>query len=189
VTSSLRDTPEEPVVSHRDTVYTGAVWDVVKETFDYSGESLTRDFVNHPGASAVVALDDNGRVLLLRQYRHPVRSRNWELPAGLLDIPGEDPVECAHRELAEEANYRADQMIHLTTMNVSPGGSNETINIYLARGLHPIESDFVKTGEEADLKVEFWPLDHAIDAVVAGDIRNQISATGLLIAHVWAQRH
>jgi hypothetical protein len=97
----LVDTPEEPAVSLRETVYIGAVWDVVRETFDYGDGQLVRDFVNHTGASAVVALNDRDEVLLLRQYRHPVRSRNWELPAGLLDQPGEDPRECAIRELAE----------------------------------------------------------------------------------------
>lgn len=189
MSNELRDSAEHPEIVSTETVYHGAVWDVAKETFHYGDGELTRDYVNHPGASAVVAVNDSGEVLLLRQYRHPVRSRNWELPAGLLDVPGEDPVECAHRELAEEADYRADEMIHLSTLNVSPGGSNETINIYLARGLHPIEHDYVKTGEEADLEVRFWPLYQAVDAAMSGLMRNQISVTGILMAHVWIQQH
>lgn len=189
MSDELRDSAEHPEIVSTETVYNGAVWDVAKETFHYGEGELTRDYVNHPGASAVVAVNDSGEVLLLRQYRHPVRSRNWELPAGLLDVPGEDPVECAHRELAEEADYRADEMIHLSTLNVSPGGSNETINIYLARGLHPVEHDYVKTGEEADLEVRFWPLDKAVDAAMSGLMRNQISVTGILMAHVWIQQH
>jgi len=184
----LVDTPEDPTVSLRETVYTGAVWDVVRETFDYGEGTLTRDFVNHTGASAVVALNENDEVLLLRQYRHPVRSRNWELPAGLLDQPGEDPRECAIRELAEEANYQADSWTHMATLNVSPGGSNELIHIFLARGLSPIDHDYVRTGEEADLEVKFWPLSEAVQATLHGQIRNQISVTGLLFAHNWHER-
>ena len=184
----LVDTPEDPTVSLREAVYTGAVWDVVRETFDYGEGTLTRDFVNHTGASAVVALNENDEVLLLRQYRHPVRSRNWELPAGLLDQPGEDPRECAIRELAEEANYQADSRTHMATLNVSPGGSNELIHIFLARGLSPIDHDYVRTGEEADLEVKFWPLSEAVQATLHGQIRNQISVTGLLFAHNWHER-
>ncbi len=182
------DTPELPNISSTHTVYHGAVWDVVRETFDYRGEVLDRDFVDHPGAAAVVALDEQRRVLLLRQYRHPVRSRNWEIPAGLLDMPGEDPEECAHRELAEEASYSAETLTHLGTFNVSPGGSNEVIHIYLAEGLRPIAHEFERTGEEADLEVEFWPLHAAVQAVIEGRIANQIAAIALLLAHVRLQR-
>ncbi len=183
-TRDLSDTPEHPTVISTDRVFDGAIWDVVRERFDYNGDVLRRDYVDHPGASAVVALDPDNNVLLLRQYRHPVRSRNWELPAGLLDVPGEDPAEAAHRELAEEAGYAASDMVHLVTLNVTPGGSNEVIHIFLATGLRQVDHDFVATGEEADLEVAFWPLSDAVDAAMSGQIRNQISVTGLLAAHV-----
>jgi ADP-ribose pyrophosphatase len=183
----LTDTPEEPTVISHDLVFDGVIWDVVRERFDYNGELLRRDYVDHPGASAVVALDDDNNVLMLRQYRHPVRSRNWELPAGLLDVPGEDPAKAAHRELAEEAGYAASEMAHLVTLNVTPGGSNEVIHIFLASGLREVDHDFVATGEEADLEVVFWPLAEAVAAAMAGRIANQISVTGLLAAHVHQQ--
>lgn len=183
----LSDTPEHPTVLSTDRVFDGAIWNVVREHFDYNAEVLRRDYVDHPGASAVVALDANNNVLLLRQYRHPVRSRNWELPAGLLDVPGEDPAEAAHRELAEEAGYAANDMVHLVTLNVTPGGSNEVIHIFLATGLREVDHDFVATGEEADLEVAFWPLAEAVAAAMAGRIRNQISVTGLLVAHAHQQ--
>lgn len=186
--TELRDTPEQPTITARETVYDGAIWDVVRETFDYGEGALTRDFVDHPGASAVVALNDEDEVLMLRQYRHPVRSRNWELPAGLLDMPGEDPAEAAHRELAEEASYHADSMEHMVTLNVTPGGSNELIHIFLATGLHEISHDYVRTGEEADLEVHFFPLRDAVDAALDGKIANQISVTGLLAAHAIRSR-
>lgn len=181
-TGSPHDQSESPVVIQHETVYQGAVWDVVRDVFHYGKGTLQRDYVNHPGASAVVAVDENNQVVLLKQYRHPVRSRNWEIPAGLLDQPGEDPLECAIRELAEEANLAASSMTHLGTFNVSPGGSNEVIHIYLARGLSEVEHDFEKTGEEEDLEVHRVPLIEAVGAVIAGQVKNQIAAMGLLLA-------
>lgn len=178
----LSDTSEHPRVTVHETVYRGAVWDVVRDTFDYGSGTLRRDYVNHPGASAVVALTDADEVVLLRQYRHPVRSRNWELPAGLLDVEGEDPVECAKRELAEEAGLAADHYTPLMRLNVSPGGSNEVIHIFLAEGLREVETDFVKEGEESDLEVHRWPITHAVEACLDGRIRNQIAVTGILAA-------
>lgn len=184
----LADTPEQADVVSRETVYRGAVWDVARETLSFRGEQFSRDFVDHPGASAVVALDDNHQVVLLRQYRHPVRSRNWELPAGLLDVEGEDPAEAAHRELAEETNFEARSMEHMVTLNVSPGGSNEVIHLFLATGLRKVESGFVPTAEEADMEVTLWPLDEAVAACLRGDIANQITYCGLLTAHARLSR-
>ena len=186
--STLGDADETLEVHARETVFTGAVWNVVNERFDYQGTELSRHFVDHPGASAIVALDDDDQVVLLRQYRHPVRSRNWELPAGLLDVPGEAPAETAHRELEEEASLQAGRMEHMVTLNVSPGGSNEVIHIYLARDLQEVDSDYVRTGEEADMEVHRVPLADAVQACLEGTIANQIAVTGLLIAHAWPGR-
>jgi ADP-ribose pyrophosphatase len=171
-------------VTESAVVYRGAVWDVKRDVVDYPGGQITRDYVDHPGAACVVALDDDDQVVLLRQYRHPVGAKNIEIPAGLLDIPGEDPLECAKRELAEEAGLQADTWAHLMSLNVSPGGSNEVIHMYLARELSVVESDFVKTGEEADMTMHRLPLSEAVAACLAGDITNQIAVTALLAAHV-----
>ena len=179
----LRDQPWSPEVTSSERVYRGAVWDVIRETFTYPGGNLVRDYVQHPGASAVVAIDEHNRVVLLRQYRHPVRCYNWEIPAGLLDQPGEDPEECARRELAEEANLQASHWELMVTLNVSPGGSNELIHLFLARGIAPIDTGFVRTGEEADLEVQMWPLEEALQAAQDGRMSNQIAVTALLIAH------
>ncbi len=165
-------------------VYRGAVWDVKRDVVDYPGGQITRDYVDHPGAACVVALDEDDQVVLLRQYRHPVGAKNIEIPAGLLDIPGEDPLECAKRELAEEAGLQADTWSHLMSLNVSPGGSNEVIHMYLARDLSAVESDFVKTGEEADMTIHRLPLSEAVAACLSGGITNQIAVTALLAAHV-----
>ncbi len=91
----LRDEPVEVEVTASETVYEGRVWDVRNDTFRYNGDELVRQYVDHPGAAAIVALDDDDRVLLIQQYRHPIRHRDWEIPAGLLDVEGESPLETA----------------------------------------------------------------------------------------------
>ena len=182
----IEDAPQSFPVTRSDVVYEGAVWRVRRDVINYPSGQITRDYVDHPGAACVVALDTDGNVVLLSQYRHPVGLRNVEIPAGLLDIPGEDPLVCAKRELAEEAGLQATKWEHLMTLNVSPGGSNEIIHIYLAEGLSDVTSDFVKTGEEVDMTVHRVPLSEAVEACFAGRITNNIAVTALLAAH--AQR-
>jgi 8-oxo-dGDP phosphatase len=178
------DAPQSIPVLSREMVYDGAIWDVVRETFAYNGEVLSRDFIDHTGAVAVVALTESNEVMMIRQYRHAIRTLNWEIPAGLLDMEGEDPLECGKRELAEEADLEADDWSFLMTLNTTPGGSNEFIHIYIARGLRPLEHSYVREGEEADLETRFVPLDDAIEAIMQGKITNQIAVTALLAAHV-----
>ena len=175
-----------PVLS-TETVYEGAIWDVVRDTFPYNDEVLSRDYVDHTGAVAVVALNERDEVMMIRQYRHSIRTVNWEIPAGLLDIPGEDPLVCGKRELAEEADLEADHWEFLTTLNTTPGGSNEFIHIYVATGLRSLTHDYFRTGEEADLEMRFVPLRDAVEAAVTGKIRNQIAVTALLAAYVHRQ--
>ena len=175
-----------PVLS-TETVYEGAIWNVVRDTFPYNDEVLSRDYVDHTGAVAVVALNERDEVMMIRQYRHSIRTVNWEIPAGLLDIPGEDPLVCGKRELAEEADLEADHWEFLTTLNTTPGGSNEFIHIYVATGLRSLTHDYVRTGEEADLEMCFVPLRDAVEAAVTGKIRNQIAVTALLAAYVHRQ--
>lgn len=177
------DEPRELPALSRETVYDGAIWDVVRETFAFNRVVLSRDFVDHSGAVGVVAINDSGEVMMIRQYRHAIRSLNWEIPAGLLDVPGEDPLVCGQRELAEEADLEAEHWEFLMTLNTTPGGSNEFIHIYLATGLRPATHDYVREGEEADLEKRFVPLDDVVTAILQGKIRNQIAVTALLAAH------
>lgn len=134
----LRDELLIRSVTSSEVVFEGAVWDVRRDIFELEGETLVREVVDHPGAVAVLALDDEDRALLIRQYRHPVGAHEWEIPAGLLDVEGEDPLVGAQRELLEEADLTADDWWVLTDYFTSPGGMNEAIRIYLARGLHPV---------------------------------------------------
>ncbi|UJH70986.1 NUDIX hydrolase [Ornithinimicrobium sp. INDO-MA30-4] len=169
-------------------VYQGRVWDVVSERVDLgdAGE-VTRDFVDHPGAVAILVLrEDRGQpeILLLQQYRHPVRANEWELPAGLLDVEGEEPVVGAARELAEEADLRAQRWDLLAEEVSSPGGVSEALRIFLARDLTDIPADerFERTDEEADLVLRWVALDDAVEAVMAGKLRNATTMIGVLSA-------
>jgi 8-oxo-dGTP pyrophosphatase MutT (NUDIX family) len=145
-----------------------------------------REVVTHPGAVAVLALDNADRVLMIRQYRHPVGRLLWEIPAGLRDVDGEPSWVTAPRELAEEAGYRARDWRVLTDYFSSPGYSTERLRIFLARDLELIpeaERDFVPEAEEASLLVGWLPLDEAIAKVFAGDLHNGVAAMGILAAY------
>jgi ADP-ribose pyrophosphatase len=180
-TGPLEDVPEHPRILERRTLHDGRVWDVLTETFQYNGSAITREVVDHPGAVAVLALDDEGRVLLIRQYRHPVRSRDWEIPAGLLDVDEEPPLEAAQRELAEEADLKADRWDVLADFMNSPGGSNEMIRVYLARDVSEVPA-FERSDEEADIEVRWVPLDEVVDAVLARRVQSPSLAIGVLAA-------
>ncbi|WP_442214754.1 NUDIX domain-containing protein [Specibacter sp. RAF43] len=173
-------------VQSSSTVYQGRIWDVVSDTFTLEPGSapLTRDYIAHPGAVAVVVLNEHDQVLLLRQYRHPVRMNLWEIPAGLLDVEGEDFVAGAARELAEEADLVAARWQVLTDFFTSPGSSSEAIRIYLARGISfvPEAGRHVRTEEEAEIQFRWVDLDEAADAVAAGHIHNPSAVVGILTA-------
>jgi ADP-ribose pyrophosphatase len=177
----LEDVPEHPRILDREVIHEGKVWNVVTETFQYNSHSITREVMDHPGAVAVLALDDQERVLLIRQYRHPVRSRDWEIPAGLLDVDGEEPFAAAQRELAEEADLKAGRWDVLVDFLNSPGGSNETIRVYLARDVSEVPA-FERSEEEADIEVRWVPLDDAVDAVLARRVQSPSLVVGVLAA-------
>ena len=134
-----------------------------------------RDVVLHPGAVAVLAVDDADRILMIRQYRHPVQRLLWEIPAGLRDVAGEEPWVTAPRELMEEAGYRAKDWRILADYYSSPGYSTERLRVFLARDLEVIpaaERHFVPHAEEAHLLLGWLPLDEAVRKVFAGELHN-----------------
>lgn len=178
----LHDEPFAPEVLHSDLVYEGRVWDVVSERVAYGDGEIVRQYVKHTGAVAIVAIDEEDRVLLIQQYRHPIRHRDWELPAGLLDVPGEDPLLAARRELAEEADLVAADWTPLISTWTTPGGNDEMIHVYLATGIEAAPFAHDREDEEADIRVEWVPLTDAVDAVLAGRMRNGILAVGVLAA-------
>lgn len=179
---ALRDEPFEPEVLHSEVGFEGVVWNVRDDRVRYGDGEIRRQYVAHTGAVAILALDDDGRVLLIQQYRHPIRHRDWELPAGLLDIPGEEPVEAARRELAEEADLVAADWEPLVSSWTTPGGNDEVIHIFLATGISAAPSAHAREDEEADIRVEWVALDDAVSAVLDGRMRNGILSIGVLAA-------
>jgi ADP-ribose pyrophosphatase len=177
--------PHEYRVLASETVFEGHVFSLHRDTVAMpGGGDGVRDVVRHPGAVAVVALDDEDRVLLLRQYRHPVGRYLWELPAGLRDTDGEPPVETAKRELAEEAQLAAGRWSLLTTHLSSPGFSDELVVVYLAEDLCDTDrpEGFTVEHEEADMTLERVPLADAVQRVFDGDIQNAAAVVGVLAA-------
>ena len=150
------------------------------------GTSAERDVVVHPGAVGIVALDGDDRVLMIRQYRHPVGRMLWEIPAGLRDVDGEPAGVTAERELLEETGYRARHWHVLVDYFSSPGMTDERLRIYLARGLSEIghaERAFVPQHEEAHLLLAWVPLDRAVSLFLAGELHNGVAAVGILSAY------
>ena len=181
-TTAPRDEPFSPEVRESREVYRGAVWGIREDRIRYGDGEIVRQYLDHTGAAAVVAVDEERRVLLIQQYRHPIRQRDWELPAGLLDVAGEDPMDAARRELAEEADLTAEGWEPLVSTYTTPGSNSEIIHIYLATGLSPAAESFARTDEEADIRLAWVPLDEAADGVLAGRLRNGILAVGVLAA-------
>jgi 8-oxo-dGDP phosphatase len=150
------------------------------------GEVVGREVVEHPGAVAILALDDEDRVLMIRQYRHPVGATLWEIPAGLRDVAGEPLVETARRELLEEAGCRATTWHVLADYASSPGITTERLRVFLARNLTvvpPGEREYVPEHEEAYLRVAWVPLKDAVQGILSGDLHNGVAMVGILSAY------
>ncbi|QGV81351.1 NUDIX domain-containing protein [Streptomyces ficellus] len=179
---AIKDTPEEWRVTASAVPFKGNKTSVrTDDVVMPDGTVVRRDYQVHPGSVAVVALDDDDRVLVLRQYRHPVRQKLWEIPAGLLDVPGENPLNAAVRELYEEAHVKAERWQVLTDVYTTPGGCDEAVRIFLARGLSAAEGDrFEVAEEEADMELARVPLDELARGVLAGELHNNCLVVGVL---------
>lgn len=180
----LVDRPESWPVHESEDIWRGSTpFAVRRDLVSAPGQAGTfwRLVVEHPGAVVVLAVDDDERVLVLRQYRHAAGMRFVELPAGLLDKPGEDPLEAARRELLEEGGIEAGEWTHLNGIHNSPGFSSERIDIYLARGLRTADrGDFEAEHEEADMSVHWVPVDDLVQAVLDKQLTDGPLATALL---------
>ncbi|PZH08411.1 ADP-ribose pyrophosphatase [Streptomyces sp. NTH33] len=179
---TIKDTPEEWEIRATDTPFTGNKTSVrTDDVVMPDGSVARRDYQVHPGSVAVLALDDEDRVLLIRQYRHPVRQRLWEIPAGLLDVPGENPLHAAQRELYEEAHVKAEDWRVLTDVYTTPGGCDEAVRIFLARGLSAVEGErFAAEHEETDMEHARVPVDELVRGVLAGELHNNCLVVGVL---------
>lgn len=184
--ADLHDLPGRRPVVASEVAFTGKVWDVRRDQVDLGGGSVvTRDVVEHDGAVLVLAVrEDRGvpEVLLIRQYRHPVAAEDWELPAGLLDVEGEDPLQAARRELAEEADLRAEHWEQLLSFTPSPGSLGEVITAFVATGLSevPAGERHVREHEEAGMPVGWVRVPDVVAAVLGGQVRNGPMIVGVL---------
>lgn len=175
-------------VTASEVVWSGRIVDMVKDhVIVVEGQDpVVREYTRHPGAVAVVVLrgESGGEEILLeRQYRHPVKAELWEIPAGLLDIPGEDPRLAAERELAEEADLVADRWDVLVDYFTSPGGSTEPLRIFLARELRDADEAFEREDEEATMEYAWVSLDDALTMVLDGRLHNPSAVIGVLATH------
>jgi 8-oxo-dGTP pyrophosphatase MutT (NUDIX family) len=185
----LIDVADSWPVASTEVLARGAISSFVEEQVLTPDEvPLQRQFTVHPGAVGILALDDHERVALVRQYRHPVRHRLIEPPAGLLDVDGEDYLVGAQRELAEEVGLAARDWRVLAEEFTSPGGLSESMRMYLARDLSeaPAPDGFVKHGEEAHMDIVWASLDDLVGAVLAGRVHSPTLVVGVLAA--WAAK-
>jgi len=166
-------------INNRTTIHQGQVFSLVREnvTLD-NGVTTDVDFVEHPGATAIIPMLSDSRVLLLKQYRHSLREYIWEIPAGTLD-PGEEVLDCAKRELIEETGYSAEQWQKLGEITPVPGYSDERIHIYLATDLQPATQDLDR---DEIIKVPTVRFSEAVEMIKNGDIQDAKSISGLLMA-------
>lgn len=178
---------EHPLLASQ-VVYSGRIWDVRHDTVDYPGAVFERDYITHPGAVGVLPMNERGEVLLINQYRHPSKRQDWEVVAGLLDVPGETPLNAAKRELAEEADLVADTWNTLIDIIAAPGGSDEAIRIYLARDVRPAAEVHERTDEESHLLSRWLPLDEAVEAILERRIQNGPMCAAVLAADAAVRR-
>ena len=186
--SSIEDRHTPHTVTESTTAWSGRIVDMVEDhvVVVEGQEPVVRQYTRHPGAMAVVAMrgeEGAEEILLLRQYRHPVNASLWEIPAGLLDIPGEDSRVAAERELAEEADLKAARWDVLVDFFTSPGGSTEPLRVFLARDLETTETSFEREDEEATMEYAWVSLSDALDWVLAGRLHNPSTVIGILSAH------
>lgn len=167
------------IINSRTTLHRGKVFSLIREnvTLD-NGVTTDMEFVEHPGATAIIPMLNKSRVLLLKQYRHALRKYIWEIPAGTID-PQESVITCAKRELIEETGYSADQWQKLGEITPVPGYSNEKIHIYLATELQPAKQDLDR---DEIIKVHEVEYSEAIEMIKTGKIQDAKSITGLFLA-------
>ncbi len=166
-----------------ETLYSGKIFALRKDQVRMPGGNVaTREVIENFGAVAIVAMDDDGRIPMVYQYRHPFGRRLWELPAGLLDVHSEAPHLAAGRELREEAGLEAKTWQVLLDLDSAPGFSDESVRIFLATGLTDVGRPEAHD-EEADMRLQWYPLAEAVARVFSGDVVNSLAVGGILAAH------
>ena len=183
--AGVQDTPESWPVAATEPILKHWLITVRSDKVQMPDKNFAeRTVVSHPGAVAVLALDDANRVLMIRQYRHPVGYQLWEIPAGLRDVDGEPLLATAQRELREETGYQAREWHVLVDTFTSPGFTTERIRIFLARGVQPAaDTGYVRHDEEKFLVAKWVPLDETVRLALAGKLHNGQTISAVLAAH------
>ena len=169
-------------INNRTTVYHGKVFELVRENVTLeNGTTTDLEFIEHPGATAIIPFLDDKRIVLLKQYRHALKKYIWEIPAGTLD-PQEEIISCAKRELIEETGYSAGQWHRLGEITPVPGYSNERIHIFLATELQPADQNL---DEDEVIQVQAVDFLKAFEMIGDGEIQDAKSIAGLFLASQW----
>lgn len=162
-------------------IFDGVLLRVLKdEVLLENGVTSTREYVLHPGAVAVVPITDDSKIVFVEQYRYPIKQKLIEIPAGKFDKPGEDPLECAQRELEEETGYKAEEFTYLGYIHTTPGFSNEVIHLYLAQKLY---KGTMNPDEDEILKVHIEDFDKAVEKCISGEITDVKTIVGIMRAY------
>jgi 8-oxo-dGTP pyrophosphatase MutT (NUDIX family) len=169
-------------VNNRTIVHRGKVFTLVRENVTLeNGTTTDVEFIEHPGATAIIPFIDDTRVVLLKQYRHALKRYIWEIPAGTLD-PQEEVISCAKRELIEETGYSADRWHRLGEITPLPGYSDERIHVFLATELQPAEQHL---DEDEVIQVQEVEFLKALEMIANGEIKDAKSIAGLFLASAW----
>ncbi len=181
--TGLADRPDRAEVLETERVFEGRVWDVVRERFEFGDHELVREFVESPRRRRDPRASTR-TIVCSSSTSTGTRSdlRIWELPAGLLDVPDEEPLAAAKRELAEEVDLAAEEWTELIDFATSPGGSSEFITVFEARGLSAVPA-FLRSEEEAEIEVRWVELDELVEAALDGRLHNSILLIAVLAAH------
>lgn len=171
--------PETAVIETKP-VFKGKIWDVVSKSFHFQDDLLTREYIQHPGAVAVLAINEQDEVLLIKQYRAPVNEYLYEMPAGLRDEEDESDLESAKRELSEEADFQAESWTHLHSFYTTPGSSSEVIEIFLAENLGPTGFTFDRTSEEKGMVPIWIPFHEVLAAVMQSKTKSPTLVVAIL---------
>ena len=173
-------------INSHTTLHQGKIFSLVKENYTLdNGVTAEMDFIQHPGAAAMVPMLNQTDVILIKQYRHAIREFIWEIPAGTLDTR-ESAINCAKRELVEEIGYSASEWHQLGTITPLPGCSNERIHIFLALDLRPAEQHL---DEDEMISVKILKFDNALKMISTGEISDGKTISGLFLAFNWLKKN
>lgn len=160
----------------RQLKYTGTILKIYEDRVEANGHEARWDFIHHDGAAAVVAVNDEGKLLMVRQYRNALDRETLEIPAGKLDAPGEPKIECAYRELEEETGYRCENLEYLMSLNTTVAFCDEAIDIFVARNLIPSKQHL---DEDEVINVEAWSVEDLEELIFSGKLTDGKTIAGI----------